>query len=176
VGPGLAPRERGQHKLAVALALAAALATFALGWWAWPHLPTPGSTPHPDHFAARRQQLDRRVLSAHTPRDRVRVVAEELDALQREIRRRLDDPRALERYAAYYAEVVRGRLLAEARALPPEDRPVLREVAGQLRRAESEASRLAAEAPIASAKPLRRIAAAAAEGNRLLRALADERS
>src|SRR5262245_11527045 len=31
------PRTVGRQKVAVAFALAAALAVFAVGWWAWPH-------------------------------------------------------------------------------------------------------------------------------------------
>jgi len=165
-------KERALRKVALAFALAAALAAFALGWWAWPHDSDPaGRSP----IAARQQQRDRLLAQAHTPRERVEVLAGLADRLQREARQLTlpTDGDQLRVVARFYREVVHDNLLEHARQLPPDERPaVLGTVAEQLNGVDSEVQRLLTnQVPDSSKESLRDIALASRESHDLLRAL-----
>jgi hypothetical protein len=169
---GRPPKERGLRKLAVALALAASLALFALGWWAWPH--RSATVPTLDPLVVRQLDRDQRLAQAHTPNERVQVLAELADGLHREARQLIHkaDPEELRVLARFYREVVRDNLLEHARKLPRGERQVLEGVADQLNDVESEFRRLLAdEGEIPAAGPLQDIAQAAREGHDQLREL-----
>jgi hypothetical protein len=169
-------KERALRKLALAFALAAALAAFALGWWAWPHQQPPVTPPGPDYLRALQGERDQRLARAHTARERVQALAALVDDLQARVREHVADADKLDVLAGFYAEVVQGDLVRHARDVPGAERvSLLHEVADRLKRAESEASRLEAEwTQTASARPLHDIATAARQGERSLRALAAE--
>ena len=166
-------KERGLQKLAVSLALAASLALFALGWWAWPHRSSTQPQP-PDPIVARQQDRDQRLAQARTPRERVQVLAELAQGLHREARQLAgkSDPEELRVVARFYREVVRENLLDQARQLPRNDRPMLVKVANHLGEVESElGGLLTGEVEPAAAGPLREIALAARESHDQLREL-----
>jgi hypothetical protein len=164
-------KERGLQKLALALALAATLAAFALGWWLWPHhqvIPHPGPV---DPLVQRQADRDQRLAAASTPRERVQKLALLAEELQVEFCQHHQDTERLDVLARFYREVVCEDLVRHARALSPQERTLLLPtITGNLRSAESEASRLAAEHP-ESAPSLLVIARAASEGERSLRDL-----
>jgi hypothetical protein len=178
--PFTPPKERGLRKAAVAVALAAAVVLFAVGLSLWPRHPAPAPEPvarrtPTDTVKWMRELRDQRVAKARTPRDKVEVLAEFADVLLRDAR----DPDALptaerlEQVARVYEETIRDELVKQARAIPPDARRLLLpRLADELGRTESEFQRLAAVAPEESAGHLRRIAAAAREGDRKLRQLA----
>jgi hypothetical protein len=166
-------KERGQRKLAVAFALAATLAAFAVGMWFWPQQSlTPPTRPASlDPLARRRADRDRRLREAAGPREKVRQLALLVEELQGEVRRHSTDPAHLDELARFYREVVCEDLLKHARKLSPAARvEILPAVTERLRQGESDASRLAARFP-ASEEPLLQIARAAREGERLLHEL-----
>jgi hypothetical protein len=180
--PFIPPKERGLRKLAVALALAAAVVLFAVGLSLWPQ--NSGAPAQPvvqarvDPVALLRRRRDHSLELAQTPRQRVEVLHEFTDGLLLEARQPGDLPAAerLEQLATVYSESVTSLLqLAKdyTQAGPPEERQkLLQKLAGELARTESEFERLAAAAPEASSPPLRRIATAARQGDRGLRRLA----
>jgi hypothetical protein len=180
--PFTPPKERGLRKLAVALALAAAVVLFAVGLSLWPRHPNaPQTVPgvaekSPIDAVAQMQGVrDRGVAKARTPRERVEILAEFADNLLREARNpdALPSGERLEQLARVYEETVQEKLLKQARAIPPGvQRALLPRLAGDLGRTESEFSRLAAGAP-AAAVHLQRIAAAAKKGNQELLRLAN---
>ena len=167
-------KERALQKLALAFALAAALAVFALGWWAWPHQQPSVTHPGNDYLTALRGERDQRLARAHTARERVQALAALVDDLQARVREHVADADKLDVLAGFYAEVVQDDLVRHARDVPGAERvSLLHEIADRLKRAESEASRLEAEwTQTASARPLHDIAVAARSGERSLRALA----
>lgn len=173
------PRTRSEgarQKLALAFSLAATLALFTLGWWAWPHRPeglaVTSSPTAADDFPSRRTQ---RLRQARTPGERVVVVVDLADEFLIEVRRHGEQPDEVARLASHYDRLIQQDLVRLAADLPPVERPaVLAPLAERLRRAESEASRLATEwdAPhAASAAAVRRIVATAGDGDRRLRLL-----
>jgi hypothetical protein len=167
-------REVSRRKLAVAFALAAALAVFALAWWAGPHseqassLAADTKKPAPDQLASFRQRLD----GAGTPAE----LADLAKAVQEEAHKVRADSDRLDEVARFFVQVVRDHLLPQARALPAgEQRALLPAVAESLRKLESEASRLSAELAgthPASAASFQDMAAAARDADRRLLALA----
>lgn len=169
---GTRAKDRALKKLALAFALAAALLVFAIGWWAWPHHGP--ALPEVDHTAPHRLALEQQLKHARNPGDRVRAVAEVMEAVQREALDPASDAPKLAQLAHYYARVVREDLRAHARALPAEERAlVLIAIAERLSKTESDAERQAAEPRAARrAASLHEIAHAAREGDRWLRDLA----
>jgi hypothetical protein len=170
------PKERGLQKMAVAFALAAGLAAFALGYWAWPQ-PGPGQ---PDPLAARKMERDRRLAEARTPRERVEVLAGLAEQLHKEALAHAAasavDAEKLALVARFYSEVVRDDLLAHARKVPIVERAaLLGAVAVGLSGAESELQRaLAAPTPPAVSHSLQQMALAARDGRDRLRVLMNE--
>jgi hypothetical protein len=166
-------KERGQKKVAVAVALAATLAVFAVGLWFWPQQPSPSAfhTKPLDPLARRRADRDRILDQASGPREQVRQLALLVEKLQGEVRQHQTDRAHLDEVARFYREVVCENLLQYARKLSPAERQqLLPAITERLRQGESEASRLAARFP-ASEEPLLRIARAAREGERRLHEL-----
>ncbi len=180
-------RESGRQKVAVAFALAAGLAIFALGWWAWPHRPTPQGTAREPVAQRPNPRPDRHVdlnvrLAARTPTERVRRLSELAEDLHREAQSLgRGDADHLREVAGFYREVVHQHLLAQARAIPVKDRlAVLKVVIERLQRTESEATRLADELKAGAADAamaFHDMAGVARDGSRELLALArDEHS
>jgi signal transduction histidine kinase len=169
-------RERALQKLSLALAMAAALLVFALGWWAWPHdLLHPDVAQHPKKtIDGDAERITRSLLGARTPRERVQRLADLADRVHEEAQAAAADQDRLNHAARLYARVVREHLLVHARAIPEADRGLLAGIAKRLEIAESNASRLAAQLPDTSpaSASWRDIATVAAEGNRRLLALA----
>jgi hypothetical protein len=172
--------EAVRRKVALAVALAASLAVFALGWWAWPKAEPiaekqvailPPS--HPDRQAQLRNKLE----GAKTPAERVQRLADLAVELQEEARTHREDADRLREVARFWIEVVRDHLVPDARRVPQAERKdLLTAVAVRLGRIESEASRLAtelrAQASAAAADSFGDIASAARDADRCLLALA----
>ncbi len=137
------PKERGLQKLAVSLALAASLAVFALGWWAWPHRAT--DKPPADPIVVRKIHLRQRLDQVRTPREGVEVLTDLARDLHREARElaHRSSPRELHVVARFYREVVREKLVEKAHLLPDAERPMLKGVVEHLRHVESELGGLA---------------------------------
>jgi hypothetical protein len=181
--PFTPPKERGLRKLAVALALVAALVTVAVGLSYLQQQPdkqvvTPGRTPA-EVQQWMKELRDRRLAKAETPRQKVEVLAEFADGLLTEVRQSGDLPTAerLELLATVYNETLQQEMLKHARAVSPdEQRVLLPRLAGEMGRTESEFTRLASEAPEAEAVHLRQIAATAHECDQRLRQLARDAS
>jgi hypothetical protein len=167
-------KERGLQKMALAFALAAALACFAIGWWAWPHQSV--SVAMIDPLLQRREQLAARLAGKVLPREQVQVLADVADELHGEAQANVDNPEHLAVVAKFYEEVVREKLLALAQDVPVLERPaILTEIANRLGRTESAAERRAAEIRLASeaaSDSLRSIASTARQGAVSLRDLA----
>lgn len=178
-------KERGLRKLAAAFALAAGLLFFAVGWWVWQHRGNPeiAVSPTPRHsrgesLAERVERLSpgvtRQVAEARTSAERLRGWAHVADDLRDRVRRGAEagDAEQMRDLARLYEEVVRDGILAHARGLPGDDRPVLFSIADRLKAVGDEATRLAEAAPAASAEALLQIASVARTANQQLRALA----
>jgi hypothetical protein len=137
-GPGV--REGGRQKLAVAFALAAALAVFAVGWWAWPH-----SRPN-ETGAARLADQRTRAMQLADAHDRVRRLADLTDQALVEARALENDPHRLEDLASVYKKIVLDDLTSSVDALPEGKRAaVVGPLVAQLRGHESAISRRATE-------------------------------
>jgi len=170
--PRPSPKERGMQKVALACALAAALASFALAWWAWPHKETPGPRT-PDSIAHRLlKQRDRSLASVQTPRERVAVLDNLAQELHQEVRKLVlrPDDEQLRQVAQLYREVVCDNLVHQARQLDPAQRTkLLGSVTRHLIELESEAKRLEVDAPPDTRAHLRDIARASRESHDELR-------
>jgi cyclophilin family peptidyl-prolyl cis-trans isomerase len=132
------PRERGLRKASLAIAMAAGLALFALGWWAWQHPPEPPTKPDP--LAAYRAERDHLLGRAPTPQAKVEVLAKLADQHHQEALTlaQQDDAEKLSNTAQFYIELVRENLPDYAKDLPPAQRAeVLSAVAQQLQDTES---------------------------------------
>jgi hypothetical protein len=166
-------REGARQKLALALALAASLALFAVGWWAWPHHAAPAARPALARYAERR---DRALATARTPQHRVERLTDLADELLAEVRTHPDRPDRAAELASHFRQLVGHDLPWHAGQLPPADRrAALLSVADRLGKIESEASRLAADwrgQHAAVGASLRQIADAAREADSGLRRLA----
>ena len=135
-------RERGLRKVSVAIALAAALVVFALGWALVPTKPQ--THPSQDPLAARRLQREQLLREAHTPQERLEKLAKLADGVHKEAVRlsQLGDADTAN-VADFFVELVRDNLLEQANQLPPEERqPVLTVIAEQLRETDSSISQL----------------------------------
>jgi hypothetical protein len=176
-------KERGLRKMAVAFSLAAALALFALGFWAWPRGDQPVVQPNPNaaELKERRNLRDQRLTTAQTSRERVEILADIAAKLHRELlglARSVDGER-LAMLAKFYGEVVRDGLLFHAGQLPARERPALEAVARLLNDTESELLRmLASDGAVtpAAAAPLREVAQSARFGHDQLRTLLSEKT
>jgi hypothetical protein len=182
--PFTPPKERGLRKLAVAMALVAALVTVAIGLSYLQRQPDAqqevAAAPTPAEIQKWMRELrDRRLARAETPRQKVEVLAEFADGLLTQVRQSGDLPTAerLELLATVYNETLQQEMLKHARAVSPdEQRVLLPRLAGEMGRTESEFTRLASEAPEAAAVHLRQIAATAHECDQRLRQLARDAS
>jgi hypothetical protein len=161
----------GRQKLALAFSLAASLAVFAVGWWAWPQFP-PG---RPVVAAADGypKQRDARIAGAPTPSARAGALVDLADDWLAEARRKADDPAGLAVLAGHFERLVTEDLMEHVRQVSPGERRLLASrLADRLGKVESEASRLAVEwrsGHATSVASLRRIAASAREADRRLR-------
>jgi hypothetical protein len=161
-----ATRAGGRQKVALAFALAASLAVFALGWWAWQRQVTPSVQTQ----AAQEYQelLAKRVKPARTPQARVRGFADMADDLMVQVRKPRSDSRRLSELANHFA-ALRVDLGRDARLVALADRPALSKEAKRFENIESEALRLDGEWKQPELTPsLRRIAENARAANRLL--------
>jgi hypothetical protein len=168
-------REGGRQKAALAVALAAGLAVFALGWWAWPRVDTAGHGRHGQSTANRpdrNSDLRERLAAAHTPSERVRRLSELADELHREAQTFRTDTERLKEVAAFYSDVIGKHLLSQARQVAPADRAaLLKAVIEHLQRTESEASRVSQDLKVGAAEAavaFNDIALAARNGSREL--------
>jgi hypothetical protein len=132
-----------------------------------------GQEPDQD-LVARLVDCDVRLAEADTPRKRVEALAELAEALRHEgqaLRRADGAQKDLREVAQLYERVIREGVVPRARNLPPaERRAALNPIASGLARASREAGELARDGAPA-AEPLRQIAAAASDGDRVLRKL-----
>ena len=171
-------REGGRQKLALALALAAALVLFAVGWWALPH--TQSLPPHAQPTATSKgrpyhQLVAQRLKQASTREKRVVVLADLAEEFLDEVRTHANDPDHIAELARHFTQLVQHDLQRVAGELSPGERnAVLPLVAKRLVLAREKAVHLAAAwekgRPVAAGS-LRQIAAAAAEADRQLRQL-----
>jgi hypothetical protein len=176
--PAELPRERGQRKLAVAIALVAALLLLVIGVALWPR----GGKARPtvveeSDLSVRRAKRDQRVAEVYTERERVDVLAAIAEELRTEARAiPVGDPaRKMPTLTRFYGEVVRDDLPAMVKRLPAQQRAaVIEALAEQLRSAESELQRQAAARNLGPNDPLLELAAASREGHDRLRALLHE--
>ena len=161
----------GRQKLALAFSLAASLAVFALGWWAWPHLETtrPVASAADTYEALKRQKLEH----ATTPVERSEALVGLADDFLAEARRKPNDPARLAILAGYFDRLVHEDLMPQLRQVSPGERRLLASsLSRRLVSVESEASRLAVDwqsRHSQSAVSLHRIAASAREADRRLR-------
>jgi hypothetical protein len=161
----LSLKERAQHKVALALTLAATLALFTFGWGIWPH-----SVPS---VKDKRQEHGQLVKASNSPREKVQKVMAFVQRLEGDVLAAVaQEPDAdVEHLAAFYVELVEVDLLQRASALTAAERavvvPVLLE---QMQRSESRLARICAEMAEPPAELLR-MAAAARLGQTRLRGL-----
>ena len=167
-------KERGLRKLSLAVAIAAVLAVFAIGLWSWPHHYDPPTPTGPTWLVQAHDRIDN-ARGRPTPRERVETLSAVATDLRNQARTmtlagNVEDLASL---TTLYSELVDDDLLAHARALSPAERGViLKDVADNLVRAESDFSRLAASpANAAMAESLHRLALAAGDGGRHIRDL-----
>jgi hypothetical protein len=115
--PATPPKERGLRKLAIAIALAASLAIFAVGLWAM-HTKGPEK---PNEVAILRKNLDTRITVAETSRDKAEIVVEFADKVQTEVRtlsqEKVVNGKQLADLAKFYRELVNDDLQTQVRAL-----------------------------------------------------------
>ena len=160
----------GRQKLALAFSLAASLAVFAVGWWAWPHFPP--ARPVAVVADGYRKTVNDKIAGLTTPAARAGALAELADKWFAEASRKSDDPAGLAALAVDFERLVREDLMDHVGQVSPGER---RDLASKLRlrlgHVESEASSLAVEWQSRNAKSvasLRRIAASAREADRRL--------
>jgi hypothetical protein len=173
VRPAGHPRnlQGGRQKLALAFSLAASLAIFAVGWWAWPRL-----EPHRPVAALAdtyQKQRDAKIARASTPAERAGALADLADDWLAEARQKPHDSARLAVLAGHFEFLVREDLIKYVRQVSPGERRILAlNLARRLGGVESEASRLAVEwqsRHANSVASLHRIAASAREADRRLR-------
>jgi hypothetical protein len=160
----------------IAAVLAASLLFLAFGLWSsgpsGPFTPKP-----PDPLLASMVERDLRLAAAKLPGERVETLADLADDLQGSTRNLINDgqPEDLIALAQLYQQVVHDGIVAQAQALPPEERARLLEgIAKRLVDAAEEAERQAKVLPESSKIPLIIIARAAREGDRSLRSIMRE--
>jgi hypothetical protein len=115
--PGM--REGGRQKVALAFSLAAALAVFAIGWWAWPHQQSGGGNDGLKEYVQRRDQL---LAAARTPRARVEALAGLADELLNKALDLVHEPEKLDRLARGYRQLLRHDLPEQAEKLDGRER------------------------------------------------------
>jgi hypothetical protein len=173
VRPAGHPRnlQGGRQKLALAFSLAASLAIFAVGWWAWPRV-------QPDRPIAAvsdtyQKQRDAKIDRASTPAERAGALADLADDWLAEARQKPHDSARLAVLAGHFERLVREDLMHYVLQVSPGERRILaKDLARRLGGLESEASRLAVEWQshhANSVASLHRIAASAREADRRLR-------
>lgn len=160
----------GRQKLALAFSLAASLAVFAVGWWAWSQFPPERPVAVADSY---QKQLHDRIVNAKTPAARAGALADLADEWLAEARQKPDDPARLAVLAGHFDRMVHEDLIRQVRQVAPGERGRLAsDLARRLGQVESEASRLAVEwkgSHANSVASLQRIAASAGEAGRRLR-------
>jgi hypothetical protein len=188
-GP-LGSRERAMQKIAVSVAMAAALLLVALGIWAFQ-----GGGPPPGNPGL--EQIDKRYSLKHRleqdPRwsedkpaaQRLEVLSDLAEEVRsaaqaaartgfapgRRVEARATTATDLEKEVRLFKDIVERITATEALQVDPGERAqILKPLADRFAVAESQARQLAMEVPSAAA-PLRELAAAAGEGNRQLRTL-----
>jgi hypothetical protein len=156
---GPTARERGLRKAAVAIALAAALAVFALGWSIWPR--SSPVTPKIDPLDTFYRDRDEKLASAHTPQARVEVVTTLVDNYRGKalLLAQKDDATELANVAKFYTVLVTEDLPNYAKTLPHDERKkFLEAVAEQLIHMDSDLDRTAAEVKGANRESLKQMA------------------
>jgi hypothetical protein len=132
--------EWGRQKVALAFSLAATLALFTVGWWAWPH-GSDATVRHrePDKWAQQRDSVLRQV-----PLERVGKLVELASDVLEEASLLGDKPKQVEDLAKVFEQLVSQDLLNSANELTAVDRRTgLPKVVQRLTAIESTASRLA---------------------------------
>ena len=161
----------GRQKLALAFSLAASLAIFAVGWWAWPQFPP--ARPVAAVADGYQKQLNAKIAGLTTPAARAGALADLADDWLAEARRKPDDSARLAVLAVYFERLVREDLMHHVHQVSPGERRLLAEgLIARLGHVESEASRLAVEwqgRHTNSVAALQRIAASARDAERRLR-------
>jgi len=175
-------RERGLQKMAVAVALAAALLLVTFGIWAWQrgNNSTPVNPNSPERLSALEQRLrdTPRWAEAQTPNTRLEVLSHLADETNDKAQSlaRTGTTEGLAAEVRLYREIIDRITAREALEVAPADRErVLSPIVHRLAEVESQAGRLALEVPAAST-PLRELAAAAREGGGQLRAILRQRA
>jgi hypothetical protein len=169
------PGDRGRQKVALAFALTLGLAVFSLCWGLWSHDPADKVAPQVVQ-ADRATRFEMRYTLARTPKERVHLLTEFADELQRTARGLADNPGAgdLPALAALYSKIVRDRLPDDAKTLAREERDVVKTIVARLEAIESPLERLSWEAAVAARAPLGDMARATRDGRtRLLALLGD---
>ncbi len=170
-------QEGGRLKLALAIALAASLLVFAIGWWAWPHMQEDNPSVSPAFpRESYEEQVKKWLASAHTPAQRVNALVALADDCFKRARMNPDDPTSVQRQASHFHGVVKHDLPPHAHDVSPGERAVtLKDAANRLGQIKENATHLAAgwerEYPVA-AKAMRQIAADARDAEWQLREMA----
>jgi hypothetical protein len=140
LAPPADPREAGRQKLALSFALAAALAVFALCWWAWPHKSHPPDSPIRLAYV---QELNRKLQSAREPRQCVERLAELAEEKLANVEQA--DPAQLDVLIKHIDWLMRHDLPHHAGQVPLGDRAAVLKpvVEGRLRNLESKIGHLA---------------------------------
>jgi hypothetical protein len=115
--PATPAKERGLRKLAIAIAVAASLAIFAIGLWAM-QVKGPQKL---DERAVLRKQLDTRITYAETPRDKAEVVVDVAIEVQTRVenlaKEKVVNGKQLADLAELYRELVSEDLQTQVRVL-----------------------------------------------------------
>jgi hypothetical protein len=167
----------------LATVLAAALLLFAVTFWsAGPHgpftPPLPGAKPGPDPFLARLMQKEIKLAAAIEPKAKMQVLADMADDLQ-DTQDLAEAAKAedLDRMAGLYKKVVLQSMVKQAELISETERSeVLSAVADRLGRAKEKARGLALVSSGSYREPHFKIAAAANEGETLIRKLIRRKS
>jgi hypothetical protein len=168
--PAVGPR------LSRAAGLAAAVVLIVLGWWIFSQR-TSVSEPAPsavkagaDPLLASLVQRDIRLATAHTPRERLEILADMAQELQDTTRTLAQavSGEQLQGLASLYDQLVREGIVKQAQALPAGERPMLRPLADRFARTAHTFEQLGQKLPATLSGPLQTVVAAAREGNRHL--------
>jgi hypothetical protein len=169
-------RERARQKLALATALAATLVVFAVGLAVWKYTNEQEKDPLVRRIEGYAPRAATQLAQARTPRERVVALAQAAETLfeHGQKMRSAGANQDLETLSFLYKDVVDQLHKEDAPALAITERAVvLNPIRQQLAQTQKAAEQLASELPANSAS-LRRIAAAAAEGELQLQKLIGE--